>query len=180
MKALTEDKRNLVSQNHNLVYAFLRDKHLDFETWYDIAAIGIVKAGITYNQDKNIKFSTFAYKVMHNEIKQIYKQQMSLKRGYKIYEIISYETPIGENKNGKELLLIDTLSDNSSLMDEVILKNMLEEFLKTLEPKEQILINLSLNGYTKGDIAKIMQKTNMQICRDFQRLRIKFRRFFNI
>ena len=59
----------MVEGNHNLIYSFLNSHKLSVDEWYDVAAIGLCKAGLTYMPDKGYKFSSYAYRVMTNEVR---------------------------------------------------------------------------------------------------------------
>lgn len=41
---MTDYQRQLVTDNHNLIYRFLQKEKLNMEDWYDLAAIGMCKA----------------------------------------------------------------------------------------------------------------------------------------
>ena len=45
------------------------------EDWYGTCAIGLCKAALTYNPDRNVKFSVLAYVCMSNEMKIVFRQQ---------------------------------------------------------------------------------------------------------
>ena len=49
---MTEEQRKLVEDNHNLIYSFLQKYHLTIDEYYGLAAIGLCKAGKTYNGQK--------------------------------------------------------------------------------------------------------------------------------
>ena len=46
---MTDYQRQLVTDNHNLIYRFLQKEKLNMEDWYDLAAIGMCKAAKTFN-----------------------------------------------------------------------------------------------------------------------------------
>ena len=74
MKQLNKEQQKLVEYNHNLIWSFMNKNKLStnaVEDWYGTCAIGLCKAAIAYNPDKNLKFSTLAYVCMHNEVKKV-------------------------------------------------------------------------------------------------------------
>ena len=51
---MTDYQKQLVTDNHNLIYRFLQKEKLNMEDWYDLAAIGMCKAAKTFNR-KNVQ-----------------------------------------------------------------------------------------------------------------------------
>ncbi|MBQ9720483.1 MAG: hypothetical protein IJV64_07290 [Oscillospiraceae bacterium] len=45
---LTESQRRFAAENHDLIYAFLRERRYDPDEFYDIAAFGVLRAVIRY------------------------------------------------------------------------------------------------------------------------------------
>ena len=78
MKQLNKTQQKLVEDNHNLIYSFMHKNKLSFdavEDWYGTCAVGLCKAALTYNPDRNVKFNTLAYVCMSNEMKMVFRQQ---------------------------------------------------------------------------------------------------------
>ena len=63
---LTQQQQQLVEDNHKLIYFYLYRNSLSVDEFYDVAAIGLCKAAITYNGQT--KFSTYAYSCIKCEI----------------------------------------------------------------------------------------------------------------
>ena len=72
---LTEEQRQLVADNHNLIYGFMKKSNLQSEEWYGIIAIGLIKAAMNYSADSGAQFSTYAYRCMHNEYRNELKHR---------------------------------------------------------------------------------------------------------
>lgn len=47
---MTDEQKQLVEQNHNLIYFYLYRHNLSIEEYYDVAAIGLCKAAITFKK----------------------------------------------------------------------------------------------------------------------------------
>lgn len=73
LKQLTAEQQQLVIENHNFIYFFLRKNNLT-DDWYDIAAIGLCKAARAFDKEKEIKFASFAYVCMRNEFFMEYRK----------------------------------------------------------------------------------------------------------
>ena len=46
---MDEHQKSLVTENHNLIYSFLKKYNLDVDEYYDLAAIGLCNACINYD-----------------------------------------------------------------------------------------------------------------------------------
>ena len=68
MKQLTPEQQKLVTDNHNLIYSLANAKNIDLDEYYDVLAIGLCKAAITFDETKS-KFSTYVYACMYNSYK---------------------------------------------------------------------------------------------------------------
>lgn len=63
---LTDEERELVTNNHKLIYSYLNKFHLSND-YYDLCAIGLCRAAHFYKPE-NGKFSVFAFTCMSNII----------------------------------------------------------------------------------------------------------------
>ena len=64
---LDDKQRQLVSDNHSLIYSYAKSKNLYLDEYYDLLAIALCKAAKSFDESRT-KFSTFAYKCMENEV----------------------------------------------------------------------------------------------------------------
>lgn len=169
-----EDKNRLAEENMSLVQYIVKrfgNTGIDYEELFSVALIGYVKAINSYNptrltkQGKPIKFSTFAYRCIENEIFYFIRNDKKIRERQ-----VSLQTTLSTDKNGNTLDLDSTLSTESegapSLEDEVsrketvlILRKVIDE---ELTPKEQFIIRhrfgIDAENKTQNEIA---QKTNM-------------------
>jgi len=61
---LSSQQRKMVEDNHELIYRFLKHYGLSEDEYYDVAALGLCRAGLYYQENKGMKFSTFAFQLM--------------------------------------------------------------------------------------------------------------------
>lgn len=52
---LTQQQQHLVEDNHKLIYFYLYRNSLSVDEFYDVAAIGLCKAAITYNGQQSFQ-----------------------------------------------------------------------------------------------------------------------------
>lgn len=68
---LTEEQRRFAAENHNLIYRFLRERGLDADEYYDIAALGFLSAVRRYLTKPELRryaFSTVSWQAMEHSI----------------------------------------------------------------------------------------------------------------
>lgn len=71
---------SLVINNLNLAYSrasYFSTSNIDLEELKSIARFGLVKAAISFKYSKNVKFSTYATRVIDNEIKSNIRKNMN-------------------------------------------------------------------------------------------------------
>ena len=134
---MTDGQRKLVEENHSLIYDYLWKKHLSIEEYYDLAAIGLCKAAITYDGDK-AAFSTYAYHCIHNEIGQQLRKYYSSK--HIPDELVGSLQHIVELKDDG-VTLEDCIGDVVDVEEEAIINVTLDKFYSRLNDAELKILN---------------------------------------
>ncbi|TCP54570.1 RNA polymerase sigma-27/28 (RpsK/SigK) subunit [Tumebacillus sp. BK434] len=116
-----ENARNvLVEHNLRLVAHIVKkfeNTGEDSEDLISIGTIGLIKAIESYSVNKGTKLATYAARCIENEI------LMHLRSLKKTRKDVSLHDPIGTDKEGNEITLIDVLgTDTDDVIDEVQLK----------------------------------------------------------
>jgi RNA polymerase sporulation-specific sigma factor len=75
----------------------------DMDDLLSIGTIGLIKAVNTYNPDKAGRLATYAGKCIENEILMFFRSKKKLSREVSLYD------PIGTDKEGNEINLIDII-----------------------------------------------------------------------
>ena len=129
----------------------------DKDDLLSIGAFGLIKAIDSYNFSQNTKLATYAARCIENEI------LMYLRSLKKHKDVTSLYSPIGEDKEGNEIILYDIIEDPSPSMTDELIKTehyeRLKNALSLLNPQELEIISrrFGLNNYqveTQRDIAK--------------------------
>lgn len=92
MKALTTEQQDFAARNHKLVYAFLRDKHLKVDDFYDIVIFRYMRAAQRYLEEPSLQkysFSTIAYSNMNSAMHHYF---VAMKRQKRTAKIISFDS----------------------------------------------------------------------------------------
>jgi len=121
-----------------------------------IGTIGLIKAIDTFRPDKNVRLATYAAKCIENEILM---RLRSLKR---VRNEVSLYTPIGTDREGNEIALVDVLgSDGDEIPDKVAQADEFQRLVDrigTLRGRERQVLELRFGigsrRHTQREIAK--------------------------
>lgn len=136
-----ESRNKLIEHNLRLVAHIVKkfdNTGEDLEDLISIGTIGLIKAIENFSPDKGTKLATFASRCVENEI------LMHLRSLKKTRKDVSLHDPIGTDKEGNEITLIDILgSDSDEVVDKVELKiekSKIYNHLDILDEREQEVI----------------------------------------
>lgn len=111
---LVERNLRLVAHIVKKYYNFDREK----EDLISVGTIGLIKAIDTYNFDKGHRLVTYASRCIENEILMMFRQEKKISKDTSIYE------PIGIDKEGNEISLLDVLgSHEENIVDQMDMKD---------------------------------------------------------
>ena len=156
-----EAKHILIERNLRLVaHVIKKYQHLDedMEDLISIGTIGLIKAIVTFNPDKNNKLGTYAARCIENEILMMLRSKKKTSREVSLYE------PIGTDREGNEIQLydiIETSEDDAqtkiALKDDI--KTLYDKLESVLSPRERLVLKMryglyNQEEYTQREIAK--------------------------
>lgn len=156
----TDAKDVLIERNMRLV-AHIGKKYnaegRDMDDLISIGTIGLIKAVNTFDTEKNSKLATYAAKCIENEI------LMSLRLEKKYGREVSLYDPIGTDKEGNVISLVDVVEAQSREIAEQVqltqeIEQMYRAYEECLKEKEKMVIRMryGLFGnaeYTQREIA---------------------------
>ncbi len=158
-----EAKDKLVLHNLRLVAHIVKkysSAQKDTEEMISIGTVGLMKAILTYDFEKNIRLASYASRCIENEL------LMSLRAGKKTQHDVSLYDPIGTDRDGNEIVILDIInSDTPDFADTLDLsiqtKRMLEAVKTVLTPRERKVICLRYGLFqqdvkTQQEIAEMM------------------------
>jgi RNA polymerase sporulation-specific sigma factor len=156
----SEEARNkLIEHNLRLVAHVVRKYESSGEELEDLISIGIIgliKAIKTYNHERGVRLATYAARCIENEVLMHLRNIKKLKQEISIYD------PIGYDKEGNEISLIDILTSDSEIIEQIDIR-MQEEKVKNnlgvLNRRERQVIEMRYGVFsglkeTQRDIAK--------------------------
>lgn len=168
-----KEARNILIERNLRLVAHVVKKYSanDAETddLISIGTIGLIKAISTFKPDKGTRLATYAARCIDNEI------LMSLRANKKRQNEILLQDPVGKDKDGKEITLIDKLCDTGeNVFDEVDtrlqMSSLAESMNYILSPREKKIIELRYGmadgyPYTQRDVAGMMKISRSYVSR---------------
>ena len=154
-----EAKEILVKHNLRLV-AHIAKKYSNYgdnDELISIGSIGLIKAIESFNHEKGTALATYASRCIENEI------LMTMRTSKKHRSNVSLNEPIGVDKDGNELVIMDMLCDDHSVIEDVENNIMMEKLLNitrsvlTDREFEIVRYRYGLGGYpalTQREVAK--------------------------
>ncbi|MBQ7880623.1 MAG: sigma-70 family RNA polymerase sigma factor [Clostridia bacterium] len=167
----------LIVENVKLVYFVLNSK-LGFncvnETMEEFGAgqVGLIKAVDTFDVNKNIKFSTYAARIIINEI-FIYYRVENAQRNLSEKNKISFEEPIQLNNKNENLTVKDILGEDDENLVDFDEKELVKEVINNmrfLNENEQkaVIYTFGLFGndiLTQREMSKIINRSRAFVSR---------------
>lgn len=155
----------------------------DAEDLISIGTIGLIKAIESYSFGKGTKLATYAARCIENEI------LMHLRALKKTKKDVSLHDPIGQDKEGNEISLIDVLKSEAEDVFDTIQLNMelerVKEYIDVLDDREKEVIvgrfglNLEMErtqreiakelGISRSYVSRIEKRALMKMFHEFYR-----------
>lgn len=136
-----EARNRLIEHNLRLVAHIVKkfeNTGEDNEDLISIGTIGLIKAIESYSPEKGTKLATYAARCIENEI------LMYLRSLKKTKKDVSLQDPIGQDREGNEISLMDVLkSDNDDIIDKIQLnmeKKKIYKYIHVLDAREREVI----------------------------------------
>ncbi len=164
-------KEKLINHNMRLVVHVAKKYQGSAETddLISVGSIGLVKAINSYELDKGTQLATYTARCIENEI------LMLLRSNKKHKNDVSLSDPVGSDKDGNELTLMDLLYDSEDAVfvevDKGIERDKFLDFIKgVLTQREYTILCLryGLKGgknYAQREVAKILKISRSYVSR---------------
>lgn len=181
-----EEARNILIEHNLRLVAHIVKKFEntgeDTEDLISIGTIGLIKGIESYSRGKGTKLATYAARCIENEI------LMHLRALKKTKKDVSLQDPIGQDKEGNEITLIDVLKADTEDIVELIQLSMekrkIYQFIHILDQREQqvIIARFGLDNQkerTQREIAKELGISRSYVSRIEKRALLKlFHEFY--
>ncbi|GMB10810.1 MAG: RNA polymerase sporulation sigma factor SigK [Candidatus Improbicoccus devescovinae] len=161
-------KLKLIEHNLRLVAHIVKKFHHPQEESEDlisVGSIGLIKGINTYNTGKASKLSSYISRCIENEI------LMHFRSAKKTSLDISINEPVEISKDGDALTLLDTLQDETVILDEVSSKLSAEQLGRfvnqNLGYREKTIINLRYGLKNRNPLTQQEVADKLQISRSY-------------
>ena len=182
-----DDKARTLLIEHNLrLVAHIVKKYYssgcDQDDLISIGTNGLIKGISTFNPDKNIKLATYASRCIENEI------LMSFRTQKKSAQDVYINDPIDMDKEGNALTLLDIISQDDTILEDIDCKMKIECLQKYIEEslssREQYILKqrYGLGGgeeRTQNQIAKELKISRSYVSRIEKKALDKLRKRFD-
>ncbi|MBQ8166024.1 MAG: RNA polymerase sporulation sigma factor SigK [Lachnospiraceae bacterium] len=162
--------RNLLVEYNLRLVAHIAKKYYapgrDTDDLLSIGTIGLIKAVNTFDNSKGNRLATYASRCIENELLMRLRQERKESREVSIHE------PIGTDKEGNEISLIDIIScDEENMLNNLITKESIStiasEFSSVLDHKEQKVIVLRYGLFGNKELTQREVATLLNISRSY-------------
>ena len=164
-----EARNKLIEHNLRLVAHIVKkysNMERESEDLISIGTIGLIKAIDTYDVSKGNKLVTYASRCIENELLMLFRKEKKCSREVSIYE------PIGTDKEGNEISLMDIIRcEDESIFDLLLYsgnrKKLYEELSKMEDSKEKQVLILRYGLYGGEELPQREVGERMGISRSY-------------
>lgn len=180
------EARNILVEYNLRLVAHIVKKYNNFERDMDdlisIGTIGLIKAINTYDIEKGNRLVTYASRCIENELLMMLRQERKCSKELSLYE------PIGTDKEGNEINLLDIVEyDNADIADHIILEDniavLYHAIQSSLDERERKVLTLRYGLYgihplTQREVASALDISRSYVSRIEKKALNKLRRSF--
>ena len=142
------EARNILVERNMRLVAHMVKKYLqadrDTDDLISVGTIGLIKAVNSFKPDKSIRLATYAAKCIDNELLMMLRMEKRKSKEVSMYE------PIGKDKEGNEISLIDIVGEEKEdvVEDCLFAQRVFQNLDKVLNEREKTIIirRYGLNG----------------------------------
>ncbi len=157
-----KDARDILIEHNLRLVAHICKKYetqkIDNDDLISIGTIGLIKGIDSYSKEKGTKITTYCAKCIENEILMFFRSNKRNNNN------ISLDEPIGYDKEGNDITILDVLkTPKPDYIEEIHTKNsikLLKKYLKKLTAREQEII------IKRYGLNKEAEKTQKEIAKD--------------
>ncbi|MDO5156087.1 MAG: RNA polymerase sporulation sigma factor SigK [Eubacteriales bacterium] len=179
--------RNLLVEYNLRLVAHIIKKYNNFERDMDdlisIGTIGLIKAINTYDIEKGNRLVTYASRCIENELLMMLRKEKKNAKEFSLYE------PIGTDKEGNEITLLDIVeSDGTDISEQIIFHDNVKQlhlFIKEhLDTRENEILTLrygltGMSPFTQKEVADKLHISRSYVSRIEKKALLKLKRAFD-
>ncbi|MBP9989325.1 MAG: RNA polymerase sporulation sigma factor SigK [Ruminococcus sp.] len=177
-----EAKNELIEHNLRLVAHIIKkyySSNAPQDDLISIGTIGLIKAVNTFNADKGTRLATYAARCVENEILMYFRAQK------KTAQDVSVNEPIDTDSEGNPLTLMDIISTEDEIVEDIYKMSMLKKLSKLISEmpasreKTIILLRYGLDGnkpMTQLEVSKKLKISRSYVSRIEKKVLSDFRK----
>lgn len=178
---MTDEQAELAEANINLAY-FMAQKlinhtPLEYEDTISTCFVGLCKAAMTFDPNKGIKFTTYATKIMQNQVFMANRTHKKSIQALHLEDLLQEEGLDWEAYVSSDQRLIDDYVTSG-----MVIESALKRILPKLSPKEKQVVALLFDNpeLTQVQIGEIMGVSQVSAYRIKKRVRDRISRLLAI
>lgn len=168
-KSGDDDAKNVIIEHNLRLVAHITKKYCTNSSEQDdlisIGTIGLIKAANTFDDNKGIKFATYASKCIENEVLMYFRSQK------KTAQDISINEPIDSDSEGNPLTLMDIISVEDTVADEINQKIQIKQLYNYIgelkDEREKTIIILRYGLYGNAPLTQKQIASKLDISRSY-------------
>lgn len=186
---LNTKQQQLISQNHNLIYGFAHKRKLNLDEYYDILALALCRAALSYDSHKS-SFQTYAYMIMGSEVnayqRALNKPKRKLDKSIKEIRLDELFDNHNNHSNHSSSIIKNSSIGEFTIHPSIPLsemcegKIMAEKMLSVLSNKEQKIVMGKKEGLTNYEIGKQLKCSAQNIDYYIRKIRRKWVKHFDL
>ena len=169
-------KEKLIKHNLRLVAHIIKKYYATYSDQDDlisIGTIGLIKGINSFKPEKGTKLATYVSRCIENEILMYFR---NIK---KTSQEISFSEPIDVDNEGNPLTLMDIISIDDTIIDDIDYKEKLKKTIEIIDniknkrDKQIVVMRYGLNGnlpMTQNEVAKLLKISRSYVSRIEKRI----------
>lgn len=151
LQPLTAAEKKSAEENHNIIYAFLKQYGYNIEEHYNIAVFGYLKGIQAYHRQKDTNYDLFylCWQYLRVEMGNHFRMENTMKRK-------PLETDLSLDAEYSEIENLYSRVGGKSLEDELMEEEELAELLENLSEVQRKIAEMKMDGYKAKEIYVVL------------------------
>ena len=144
--------------------------HIDIDDMFQTGCVGLVKAANSFDPSKISSFTSYAYRVVKNEIFYMYRIIRTRNKA-DMYAISLDQKYTVDNNKDEDVTLGDMMPARMDTLDEAITHTNYNRFIQSMTKREQQIWKLYELGANQRKIARMMNLSQSYVSRLLKKLK---------
>lgn len=168
-KRLTDKEREFATKYHGVIYAFLNENGLTETDYYDVAALGYLRAVMRYNREPKLRqysFTTIAWQAMRSNVgnKKKSDRLRDALIAYSLNELTEDGTEYGD-------FIQNTKDGFAEVFQQEDMEELMQRIMPALTGQQRSHLIAKLEGYRSQEIMKQQHKSVQDYNKDLAEIK---------